>query len=240
MPPVTETVRIPARFNGPPTTGHGGYSSGAVAALLGPGAGPVAVSLRAPPPLDVDLTVAREGARVTVFDGDRLVAIANPGQLSADAPDAVGSDVARDARHDPEALMEIHPFPTCFGCGPARSVGDGLRLFAGRVAGDSVFAVPWEPPAELADDDGLVEPIFVWSALDCPSGAPADAGTGGEAVVLARYLVELEAPVRAGEPHVIVSSLIRRDGRKRSTAMALYDERGRRLARGEALWVKLG
>ena len=54
---MDKTLVVPRRFNGPPESGNGGWTSGAVAALLSPGpGGAVQVRLAAPPPLDVELT----------------------------------------------------------------------------------------------------------------------------------------------------------------------------------------
>jgi hypothetical protein len=47
---VTEALTIPARFNGPPGSGHGAYSAGLLAGRLG--AEEVELSLRAPLPLE--------------------------------------------------------------------------------------------------------------------------------------------------------------------------------------------
>jgi hypothetical protein len=51
------TVTVPARFNGPPANGNGGYSCGVLSASLG---GPAAVSLRRPVPLDRPLEIRHE------------------------------------------------------------------------------------------------------------------------------------------------------------------------------------
>ncbi len=42
-----------------------------------------------------------------------------------------------------------------------------------------------------------------------------------------------------GEPHVIISWELSRDGRKREAACALFDAEGRALARSRALWIEL-
>lgn len=229
---------IPERFNGPPSSGHGGYSSGTFAALL-PGPGPVAVALRAPPPLQTELDVVREDLGVSVLAGPALVATVTPGEFTIQPPAPVSIQVAERAQYDAADLGE-HPFPSCFGCGPDREPGDGLRLFAGPLTAEgAVFACTWAPAAGLADADGRVRDVFVWSALDCPSGAPTGAGASGEAVVLARYVVQIEAAVLAGQPHVLVSRLDGQEGRKSMTSVALYDAEGHRLARGEALWITL-
>ena len=50
---MSETLTIPARFNGPPASANGGYTCGLVAGLVG--AEDVSVSLRLPPPISKPL-----------------------------------------------------------------------------------------------------------------------------------------------------------------------------------------
>ncbi len=69
---VSESLIIPARFNGPPGSANGGYTCGVVAGLVGDEE--VSVSLRLPPPIDRPLRVVRDGERVELRDGDALVA----------------------------------------------------------------------------------------------------------------------------------------------------------------------
>jgi hypothetical protein len=98
-----------------------------------------------------------------------------------------------------------------------------------------VFAVAWTPAAEFASG-GEVDQLFVWAALDCPSCAPA---RGSRPIVLASLGVELVNAVAAGEPHVIGSWEVARDGRKRHTGVALWDSAGSLRAVGRALWIEL-
>ena len=230
MPDVA--VVIERRFNGPPGSGHGGWSAGCAAAQV---AGPCAeVSLLRPPPLETPLRVARADGAVELADGDDVVMAARPASLDVVAPPPVGVSDAREASAR-FAWLHDHPFPTCFGCGPDRAEGDALRLFCGPV-GDGRFAVPWTPAAWTGD--GTVDDGFLWAALDCPSSAPVH-GTVSAPVVLGRFTVSLEAPVEVGAPHVIQSWLERSDGRKRHTAVALFDADGRRLACGRSIWIEL-
>ena len=125
---VTETITIARRFCGPPDSGNGGYCAGTLARFVD--APVVEVTLRRPPPLDRALRVERHGARVTLHDGDALVAEAVPGTIELDLPEPVAYDVAVEASlSSPFRDMATHPFPTCFGCGPARDAADGLRMF---------------------------------------------------------------------------------------------------------------
>jgi hypothetical protein len=102
--------------------------------------------------------------------------------------------------------------------------------------GDGRFAVPWTPAPWTGD--GVVDPVFAWAALDCPSSAPVH-GTISAPVVLGRLTVALEAPIEVGAPHVICAWLEREDGRKRHTGVALFSADGARRAAGRAVWVEL-
>jgi hypothetical protein len=234
---VSETVVIPGRFNGPPDTGHGGYTCGVVAALVG---GVAEVTLRSPPPLDRPLEVERADGAATVRHGHTVVAEARPAALSLDTPAAVSIEEAAEGNRRGHARMEgVHPFPTCLVCGPQRETSDGFGVIAGPLDHEGVYAADWTPADWLAGDDGLVRPELVWAALDCPSSSPAANASGDPPVVLARLAASLESPVRAGEPHALVSWPLELDGRKRQTGVALFDADGGMLARAQALWIEL-
>lgn len=217
-------MRIRGRFNGPPGSGHGGYTAGLIAAGL-PHGGPVTVNLRKPPPLERDLVLVAGEVR----DGDTLIATVEPAAGIADPPPPVTPEVAAAAALSADEVRKDHPFPTCFGCGPDRD--DGLALYAGP-AGDGRFAAAWTP-------EDRVDAPLVWAALDCPSSAPAAEPGNRVPIVLARFSVAIAALPRAGEPHAITSRLLSRDGRKRRSAVGLHDADGRCLAHGEALWITL-
>ena len=225
------TVVIDPRFNGPPTSGHGGYSAGCAAALLDAPA--IEVTLRRPPPLGVPLAVGREGDGVALRDGDELIAEARPVELIVEGPPPVDPGVAAAASARFE-WQDDHPFPTCFGCGPDRDPSDALCLFTGPV-GDGRFAVPWTPPAWSGD--GTVDPLFAWAALDCPSSAPVHP-TLSAPIVLGRFSVALEGPVEVGAPHVIQSWLEHMERRKYQTAVALWTAGGERRAIARAVWIE--
>jgi hypothetical protein len=223
---------IAPRFNGPPGSGHGGYSAGCAAVLVDAPA--VEVTLRRPPPLGVELAVERDDGGVALVDGGDVVMSARPAALDVETPAPVGVDAAAEASAR-FAWIHDHPFPTCFGCGPERDPADALCLYTGPV-GDGRFAVPWTPPAWTGD--GTVDPRFAWAALDCPSSAPVH-GTIAAPVVLGRLTIALEGPIEVGAPHVIQSWLEREDGRKRHTGVALFTADGARRAAGRAVWVEL-
>jgi hypothetical protein len=238
---VTETLTIEPRFNGPPDSGNGGYTCGRLAQYIDGAA--AEVSLRLPPPIGRALRIERgDDGEACLLDGDALVAEARPTELAAEAPSPVDPTEAAWAVEDSPFLdASMHPFPTCFVCGPERSCGDGLRIFAGPVSQRDVFAAPWTPDADLAGDDGALPPELVWAALDCPTSVPVanDPGSGDfRPIVLARLAVRIIAPVHAGRPHTIVSWPIEIDGRKRHAGAALHDD-GNLLAVSRALWIEL-
>ncbi len=225
-------VVIDPRFNGPPGSGHGGYSCGCAAGLID---GPAAeVTLRRPPPIGVELRVARDGEETSLLHEGEIVVSARAAAPHVGGPPPVGLEAAADASTR-FVWADDHPFPTCFGCGPERDPADALCLFCGPV-GDGRFAVPWTPPAWTGD--GTVDPLFVWAALDCPSSAPAHP-TIAAPIVLGRLTVVLEGPVEVGAPHVIQSWLEGADGRKRHTGVALFTAEGERRASGRAVWIEL-
>jgi hypothetical protein len=237
--PMTQTLSIPMRFSGPPGSANGGYTCGRVAGLME--AEEVEVSLRSPPPLEQPLSVTHDGKRVTIHDGDTLVAEGGPAQLLLDVPDAVPADeVAQAQESGSERWTAEHPFPTCFVCGPRREAGDGLEIFPVELPGrNGLFAATWTPDESVSDGHGGVRPESVWAALDCPTSAPVANYTDGPPIVLAKLTARLGCPLRVGETHTILSWELERDGRKREAAAALYDSEGRMLCASQALWIEL-
>jgi hypothetical protein len=215
---------VPARYNGPPDSGNGGYTCGLVAGLLG---GVAEVTLRTPPPLDRELDVLREDGRLEVRDGATLVAEAQPVELEVDVPAPVPvADAAAASKG--YAGFEHHAYNTCFVCGPRRE--DGLHVFAGPVEGrPGLVASPWTPGAE-------VTPEIVWAALDCPSGWAVD-DFQREGVLLGRMAAEIDGLPVPGEPHVVLGWRIGAEGRKRFAGSALLTAEGDVLARARSTWI---
>jgi hypothetical protein len=243
-----DSIIVPARFNGPPDSGNGGYTCGLVAKALG--GGPAQVMLKAPPPLDRELSVEHLDGSVRVHDGDTVVAEGRHAEVDVKPPAPVDlGEAAAAAEHGP-FLDPSHPFPSCFVCGPLRNEGDGLRIFAGPVegryapgnAGQPVYAAAWTPAESLAGPDGALPAEMVWAALDCPTSGPvANDGTqpGFKPIVLGRLAARIDRPVIAGRPHGVLSWEVSVDGRKRDAAAALYTEDGELCAVSRALWIEL-
>ena len=229
-----DSVVIGRRFNGPPNSANGGYACGVVADAIGAAA---RVNLRAPPPLDVSLTWEREGDTTKLLDGEILIAdgvAASPSAEPATAPSPAEARAAAEGYpgRDPAA----HLFPTCFVCGPLRGA-DGLRIFPGPVAGSELLACPWVPGSGLADSGGNVAPVYVWAALDCPSGfacMPPD-----KTSVLASMTAELRGPVEPEREYVMVAYKVGSEGRKHRAVSSVHDSDGECLAMAEALWITI-
>jgi hypothetical protein len=236
---VTDTLTIPARFNGPPGSANGGYTCGLVAGHVE--SDEVQVTLRLPPPLERPLVTVRDGTRVELREGDALVAEGEPSQLRLEVPEPVEPREIEQAQEaGVERWTHKHPFPTCVVCGPEREEGDGLRVFPVELPGrNGLFGARWRPDETLADDGGEVRQECVWAALDCPTSAPVANFGEGPPIVLARLTARLGCMVRAGEQHSILSWALGREGRKRHAAAALYDSGGRMLCASRALWIEL-
>jgi hypothetical protein len=225
-------VIVPARFNGPRTSGQGGYSCALLAAQL---EGPAAVSLRRPVPLDEELEVRLEDAGARAFDAaGELIAEAVPAPPLApwDAP-----SIDLKAAHRAKSRFVAPPggtFDRCFVCGLDRH--DGFGVFSGPVEGTDLVASPWTPPKWSANSDGAVLPEFVWAALDCP-GYFALHGTDMTLAFLARQQSEVLAPVRAGVEYLVVGRPLERSGRKGLAATAIINPDGEVVAHAELLIV---
>lgn len=230
----SETI-ISGRFNGPPASGNGGYSCGMVGAHL---EGASRIRLHVPPPLDTTLRIfRREDGGIEMYDGDTLVASGASVPFDLDVPEPPAEDEARNAMEN-FPCYEGHLFPTCFVCGPEREHHDGLALFPGPVPGRaSLWACLWHPAEDLVDDEGVIRPEILWSALDCPGYFAAMDGTFRPAV-LGELTGELLAPVPGTDPLVVYAWRISEDGRKfySGTAIAHGSEV---VARAKSIWIEL-
>lgn len=249
-PPSTRLgsrLLVPARFNGPPRSANGGYVASRVASYVGVtsadetaphGVEPRAVTvvLRSPVPLDTPLDVTVTGDDVIVELGGGRVAEARPGELDTDPLEPVSYADAVAAR-ERFAGTERHPMPTCFGCGPARAEGDGLRIAPGAV-GDGRVATSWTPDESLlaeSDESGVIPAEFAWTVLDCTAGWAWD--FGAEAALLGTVTGIVDEAPYAGDRCVAVAGVLGREGRKVRTASTLYDSDGRVLGRAQSIWI---
>jgi len=197
----------------------------------------VEVSLRRPVPLDAPLDLVREkDGTVRVLDGEALVVEARPAPgLDVEVPAPVSPHEAHLASARYRGLSD-GLFSRCFVCGRARR--DAFGVFAGAVEGRQLVASPWTPPSWTADAAGRVLPEFVWAVLDCPTYFALY--TDGELPmsVLARLTARIDAPVVAGDEHVVIAWPIETDGRKRHAGSAVLGPDGEALAVAHALLIE--
>ena len=244
---MTELL-VPRRFCGPPSSGNGGWSAGALAALTveRDHADPwpaVTVTLHRPPPLDTELPVSTDdGWTVASHDGHPVARAQVADKGLTEVPPVPLAD-ARAATASYRGFVS-HPFPTCFTCGTGRAEGDGLRIFPGDVAGDGRgrVAAPWTPHPSVAEDwHTYVDDVrhaslaVTWAALDCVGGWAGD--LSDRLMVLAGMTARVDGLPVVGEEHVVVGQDRGHDGRKTFTAATLYDGDGRIVAVAEHVWV---
>jgi hypothetical protein len=230
---VSQTLSVPGRFNGPLTSGHGGYCSGVIAGFV---EGPAEVTLRSPVPLDTRLDVAPEDdGSIRVLDGETLVAEAHSApELELEVPSPVGVEAARQAstryRGRSDGL-----FGRCFVCGRGRD--DALGVFAGSVDGRGLVASPWTPAPWTAGDSGQVLPEFIWAVMDCPTYFAIYRETRPLSF-LGRMIARIDAPVAVGAEHVVIAWPISADGRKHQAGAAVLSADGEVLAAARALMIE--
>ncbi len=215
-------IVIDSRFRGPEASGNGGYTCGLVARELG--GNEAEVTLRLPPPLDEALRLDGDGR---VWDDHALIAEARHAEVGLSPPDLVAWGDAKAA----ESPDLGSPFPHCFVCGAKRAAGDGLRIFAGAVAGRDVVAATWTVGGDTVGAE------FVWAALDCP-GACATGVPGRGVVVLGRLTARVERVPQAGERCIVVGWPLDSEGRKHGAGTALFTAAGELLGLAKALWVE--
>jgi hypothetical protein len=249
----TRELRIGERFCGPPGAAHGGVACGSFAALIGEAA---EVTLRRPVPMGRPLAARRDAGGWVVEDagnGGALIGEVRPaGQVDFAVPASVTFEEA-GAAEGRARYFDDPAFPGCFGCGPARRPGDGLRIFPGPVDGDrggdggdggaggaSLMAAPWTPDASVTDGENRVRPEVVWAALDCPSGIAAAEAYDlprDTAILLGRMAGGVAARPRAGDPCRLVAWANGRDGRKLYARSALLGPGGEVLAAVRTVWL---
>ena len=243
---------VPSRYRGPRSSGNGGWTAGALAAMVDHDVPddhaarwpPIAVSLRQPPPLDTPMQVTDDDSVTVASLGGEAVARA---EVLHEAPmpvEPVPADEARAAMASYPGLRR-HPFPACFSCGTEREEGDGLRIFPGPVSapGDATrVAATWTPHPSLFedwhayhDDHPRASLPVAWAALDCVGGWAGDLNE--RMMVLARITARVHTLPLIGQEHVVVGEARGTEGRKTWTASTLYDADGQVLAVAEHLWI---
>jgi hypothetical protein len=226
---ASDAIELDGRFQGIPSVALGGYVGG----LLARGHDGGEVTLRRPVPLGKALAIQRtETGTIVLLEGDEPLAILDPAprlDLAVPRPVSLGEASAASGRSLQRSAAYRHPFPECLVCGAARAEGDGVRVFAGPVAGGDLVAASWTPHAAFAGADGNVLPEYVWAVLDCPTIMALvfrSAPDATDRVVSARLAVTRAGPVRAGAHHVVVGWSAGRQGRAFVTHGAILSPDG--------------
>jgi hypothetical protein len=239
---MTETngaIRIERRFQGPTGSGQGGWTAQRFAERIGE---PVSIALRAPTPLETDLTVVGDGdGRWLLVDpAGSTIMIAE--RLHTELPDTepVSIEAAAAARARFDDLVTEHPAPACFSCG----IGpDTMHVHAGPLD-DGRFATDWTAPQWGARPDGSVDPGIVWAAIDCTAAWWVGFSREPRPAMTAQLAAEVITPVEPGATYAIVAWSGGHDpewdGRKRWAASAAFDATGRCVARSTSFWVSIG
>jgi hypothetical protein len=252
MSSTTETVTVPDRFRGPPSSGNGGYVCGLFGGLLTDGRFDLPeqqaaeVTLRAPVPLDQPIAVRRNGHTLSAHHGETLIVEAALAPLQLDVPEPASWEQALAVRaQSPSLQRAMHPWlrserlgfhPVCFCCGAELAPDQGLHVYAAAVAGRDQVAAAWRCDLAFADEQGCVPPELICAALDCP-GQFAWLAQGTRTGLLGRLTARVERPVRAGEPCVVIGWTLGNEGRKFYAGTALFDAQQNLCAYAKAVWI---
>jgi len=231
---MAEEIVIAAGFRGRPDSVNGGYAAGLMADHV-PGA--VEVTLRRPVPLERPLTLARNDTGVLrLCDGGDEIATAEAKPLDLDVPDAPARDAVVAACAN-GGDFEEHVFDGCFVCGWKRSVGEGLRVFAGPLPDSKVVAALWRPHAAFADAAGdKVGARYLWGALDCPS-ALAFGPDISMNVVTGRMHGVVTGAIPVEEDCLVIAWPIGQERRKHYSGAAIIAPDGTVAAKAFNTWI---
>ncbi len=164
---------VPGRFAGPPGSANGGWLAGRLVELSGL-RGPAEVTLRHPPPLEVDLDVRTDDHGLTTLGfGGAVIAEARAADLAGELVGPVDLATAQAAMAG-YAGESGHPFPGCFVCGPDRPAPDGLGLRPGRLPGrPDTVATAWFPDASVASRTARCPRGWCGQRWTAPAAGPA-------------------------------------------------------------------
>ena len=194
--------------------------------------------LKAPPPLKTALRREWTNDSARLFHESALIGEAKSSELRLETPNCPTLAQAELAAADFPGFKS-HLFPRCFVCGHHREPGDGLRIFAGPLAGQPLHAAPWVPHSSLADSRGNIASEFIWAALDCPSGFAVLPVPEGLAIVLGELCASVENTLAVGQPTVVTSWPVAHEGRRRTAGSAIHTTDGKLVALARAVWIEV-
>ena len=228
------SVVIDGHTCGLPGVAFGGYVAGLLAAEF---EGPAKVDFIRPAPLDIELSLEHDQAtQVSLLDGDSVLAVGRPHETADDHPPRPAWEEAVEASAGYLAVRD-NEYPNWSAVVPPCLTGEGMRAFPGPIKGHELVAASWSPSESFTAANGVLLPVYVWCALDCPGGLARRAFISSEPAVTAYLTVRQSAPILGGRPHLVTGWPVRQDGRKSFVGMAIFDRDGGLCAVGEALWV---
>ncbi len=246
----SRTISIASRFNGPVTSGNGGYSAGLAARFVLPkniAQDAVEATLRAAIPLNQTLRAhdAAEGIDIMTDDAATRILIMSLKPVTLDTPDvkSPGLAAAEVAASTFRGAAD-HVLPTCFVCGPSRAPGDGLRIFTDWLKDPAgadnpnmfpIVAAPWTPTPDLVGANDRIAPEFLWAALDCPGAFAVDK----EPILLGRMSAKIIERPRANRPVIAIAWSKGQERRKHFAGTALFSDAGDLLAFADQTWIKI-
>ena len=235
---MTRSIKINAAFNGPPNCGQGGYVSGTLAKQTN--ASVCEASLKLPTPLGKPLSVEADDETINLISNGKTLVSVTQGSLELDIPACPSHSKTKAASENYRGHKSKAIFDTCFVCGNARDDHAAMRIFPGSVENaetEGLHAAHWTPNSVHCDEDGTVEPEFLWSALDCPGYFAGCAD--GQMALLGRMTTSITGTLRVGEPSTIIGWPISSAGRKVLTGTAIYNADKQCIASAEGLWIHI-
>lgn len=236
-PRRTESIVVPEQHYGYPGVAFGGYVAGLLASRSAVSG--LQVDFRRPAPLGTPIQITTDGACGEIGDAQGPFAIARPADVTLDVPSPPTWERALAATGEYVTEAPITQ-PRCFGCGPERQKGSGLRQFLGLLPDRHLIAAAWIPATSLADRDGALPTELAWAALDCPGGVARSRLTDASGPAVTAYLAAaISEPIVAGERHIAFGWTISRSGRKTVVGSAVVTAGGQLCALGKGLWIDL-
>lgn len=230
-----QTLIIPARFNGPPEIANGGIVVGALAETIDSPC--CTVTLKAPTPLDTPLVVKmhEDGSQGLYLEDALLATSEKADALTISVPDFLPAEKAAETLDQYRELDSVG-MGECFVCGSNRH--DGLRVFATETKNDpTIYAAKFPMHQDFLDENGNVQPLFLYAALDCPGYFALT--KGADYALLGRMTAEIMAPCKGESEATVLAWEIAKNGRKLTAGTAIYDSEGTLVAKALSVWIKV-
>lgn len=241
---------VPPDLDGPRGILQGGFSAGVLASAamavdpIGAPLTGIEARLHAPTPTGTTVEIdVRPGPQTAHYEvrtrlGATVLASGRV-ELAGHEPTSHMHDLAEIAAGPLPAPSPPAIFQDCWMCGVANPHPHAQRLFPG-YRDDRTVVCGWVASEDLGDATGVIDPMVVAAALDCPTGwacaqTIAEMATSGP--LLAGYRVRFLRAAQVMEPLRVVGHLDAVDGRKLSTRGAMIDDDGAVVAVTSALQI---